>query len=115
MTNSVDEARTFLGRLHASASELGTKITITLQRKLGAGFFGGESLFLATLRGNDTQEMIGICMGRILHQNLLHKCFGLVRMPLLKSAGRLLELRIDIRLLQQGVEISQDLLFITSH
>jgi len=28
---------------------LGTKVSIAFNRKLGAGFFGGEGLFLATL------------------------------------------------------------------
>ena len=30
---------------------MGTKISVTFSRKLGAGFFGGEGIFLATLRG----------------------------------------------------------------
>ena len=44
---------------------LGTKVDIAFNKRLGAGFFGGEGLFLATLKGTGTVYLQSLPFSRL--------------------------------------------------
>ena len=50
----------------------GTKVTIAFNKKLGAGFFGGEGLFLATLQGTGTVWLQSLPFSRMADRILAH-------------------------------------------
>jgi len=54
------------------AAALGTEVSIAFNRKLGAGFFGGEGLFLATLRGHGTVYLQSLPFSRMADRILEH-------------------------------------------
>ena len=51
---------------------LGTKVSITFNRKLGTGFFGGEGLFLATLEGQGSVYLQSLPFSRLADRIISH-------------------------------------------
>ena len=50
----------------------GTRLSIAFTQRLGAGFFGGEGLFLATLRGTGTVYLQSLPFSRMCDRILAH-------------------------------------------
>lgn len=51
---------------------LGTEISVALTNRLGTGFFGGEGLFLATLRETETIYLQSVPFSRLADRILAH-------------------------------------------
>jgi uncharacterized protein (AIM24 family) len=54
------------------AAVLGTEVGITFTKRLGMGFFGGEGLFLATLRGQGTVWLQTLPFSRLADRIIAH-------------------------------------------
>ena len=58
------------------AAALGTEIGIAFTKRLGTGFFGGEGLFLATLKGRGTVFLQSLPFSRMANRILAHAPSG---------------------------------------